>query len=246
MTMDSEAVDPGGLADGGLALRHPAQRRLPLVLAPTDAERFNTVREPLTPIACWRIDGVRFAFDSSFLGPDAAPEMAMLAALRSSLGAAPMSIFGHADPVGQDAYNYQLAGRRARTIYGALTRDVDAWVALFDHKFEGDDWGLRSLQLCLAALGYDPGQADGVLGPRTSDALRAFQREHGLPSSGFPDRATRAALFEQYMDCLCRDKAGSPFRYEREDFLGRGRDPGGKEDIQSCGELNHVYVMSQS
>ena len=32
----------------------------------------------------------------------------------------------------------------------------------------------------LASLGYDPGSADGILGPRTRAAIRAFQAQAGL------------------------------------------------------------------
>ena len=43
-------------------------------------------------------------------------------------------------------------------------------------------------------MGYDAGPADGVSGRRTAAALRAFQRDHGLPDSGRLDEATRQAL----------------------------------------------------
>ncbi len=36
----------------------------------------------------------------------------------------------------------------------------------------------------LATLGYDPGPADGVMGPRTRTAIAAFQRSAGLPANG--------------------------------------------------------------
>ena len=54
--------------------------------------------------------------------------------------------------------------------------------------------GLREAQSLLAGMGYDPGAADGVAGRRTTAALRAFQRDHGLPTSGRLDDATRQAL----------------------------------------------------
>lgn len=53
---------------------------------------------------------------------------------------------------------------------------------------------VAAAQRALAALGYDPGPADGVLGPRTRAALAAFQRDRGLPATGLPDGPTRAAL----------------------------------------------------
>lgn len=43
---------------------------------------------------------------------------------------------------------------------------------------------IRALQNHLRALGYRPGPADGVLGPQTLVAIRAFQRDHGLEPDG--------------------------------------------------------------
>jgi lytic murein transglycosylase len=39
-------------------------------------------------------------------------------------------------------------------------------------------------QRALAALGYDPGTADGVIGVNTRQALRAWQKARGLPADG--------------------------------------------------------------
>ena len=41
---------------------------------------------------------------------------------------------------------------------------------------------IREAQVLLNALGYRPGPADGVWGPRTGDAYRAFLRDSGMPS----------------------------------------------------------------
>lgn len=40
------------------------------------------------------------------------------------------------------------------------------------------------VQSGLARLGYDPGPVDGVMGPQTSEAIRRYQRDHGLSSDG--------------------------------------------------------------
>lgn len=39
---------------------------------------------------------------------------------------------------------------------------------------------VRRIQAELAVRGFDPGQIDGVMGPRTERALRSFQRREGL------------------------------------------------------------------
>ena len=54
----------------------------------------------------------------------------------------------------------------------------------------GGDRDLIEVQLALAELGYDPGEADGILGFATRRALIAFQTDNGLERSGEADRAT--------------------------------------------------------
>lgn len=53
---------------------------------------------------------------------------------------------------------------------------------------------VRATQRRLIELGYDPGEADDVAGPRLRAALRAFQEQAGLALSGERDAATLAAL----------------------------------------------------
>ena len=43
----------------------------------------------------------------------------------------------------------------------------------------------RALQRDLNRLGYGAGTPDGILGPNTKNAVRAFQRDHGLAADGF-------------------------------------------------------------
>jgi TPR repeat protein len=52
----------------------------------------------------------------------------------------------------------------------------------------------EAAQELLAELGYDPGPADGVLGPRSRDALAAFQQDRGLPMTGENSVAVMTAL----------------------------------------------------
>ncbi|HET7714292.1 MAG TPA: peptidoglycan-binding protein, partial [Bauldia sp.] len=53
---------------------------------------------------------------------------------------------------------------------------------------------VRTIQTLLAEQGYDPGPADGVEGPKTREAVRAFQASAGLESNGRIDRSLVAAL----------------------------------------------------
>lgn len=50
------------------------------------------------------------------------------------------------------------------------------------------------LQVALARLAYSSGSIDGVMGPQTRAAIRAFQREYALNCSGEPDPTTSDAL----------------------------------------------------
>ena len=50
------------------------------------------------------------------------------------------------------------------------------------------------VQRVLAAKGYDPGPVDGLFGPRTAAALKAYQRDNGMPASGVLDDKTRRSL----------------------------------------------------
>ncbi len=46
------------------------------------------------------------------------------------------------------------------------------------------------VQHALQSQGYDPGPADGVVGPQTKEALRRFQRDQELKVTGIPDEPT--------------------------------------------------------
>ncbi|MGE0310184.1 MAG: peptidoglycan-binding protein [Lautropia sp.] len=53
---------------------------------------------------------------------------------------------------------------------------------------------IRSLQHSLMQGGYDVDSTDGVWGPKTEAAVRAFQKVRGLAPTGRPDERTLAAL----------------------------------------------------
>ena len=54
----------------------------------------------------------------------------------------------------------------------------------------------RQIQNLLDYLGYDPGPIDGMDGPNTEDAVRAFQAAEGLTADGIPGPLTEAKLLE--------------------------------------------------
>jgi peptidoglycan hydrolase-like protein with peptidoglycan-binding domain len=60
------------------------------------------------------------------------------------------------------------------------------------NKMERGD--TKNAQQALQAKGYNPGPIDGVHGPRTSAALRDYQKAEGLKVTGEMDAETRAKL----------------------------------------------------
>lgn len=249
--------------DGGIAGTHPTVDDAGVLVGPSTASEQNLVTAGLIPVACWRVDDVRFDFDSSFVLPDVAEEIVALVKLREAHKKPvvprtdpklpqfifpPLSIFGHADPVGQDDYNKFLSGRRGAAIYGMLTRRDEVWEDLFSNKgvftgpAAGDKWGQRSIQTMLTALGFPPDNNDGQAGSDGTSAVRAFQSSQGLSPDGNPGQQTRKKLFLAYMDKLC----GADFKLDKEDdFLARGKDSAGKGDFQGCGEFNPLLIFSE-
>jgi hypothetical protein len=53
---------------------------------------------------------------------------------------------------------------------------------------------VRSVQMALKDKGHDPGPIDGVMGPRTSAAIKEFQQKENLPTTGQLDAETKAKL----------------------------------------------------
>lgn len=54
-----------------------------------------------------------------------------------------------------------------------------------------------AIQKRLSALGYDPGPIDGIVGSRTTTAIRHFQTKHGLIPTGTVDDAFLDKLYER-------------------------------------------------
>ena len=232
------------VSEAGISADHADQTAFPVRVSPTREDHGNTIRQPLTPIACWRVDDPRFHFDSSFLRTDAEPEFTALCELSAKYPDAPATLFGHADPTGNDDYNKTLSGRRVEAVYAVVTRNADMWERLYSQPFQGDAWGVKSEQVMLAAVGFDPGPADGQQRPSFIDAVKAFQQSKGLSDDGDCGPKTRHLLFLAYMDRLCHDAQGTPFSLAKEAFLGKGADPAGKLDYQGCGEFNPLMMFS--
>jgi N-acetylmuramoyl-L-alanine amidase len=72
--------------------------------------------------------------------------------------------------------------------------DLERLRAILADREEPDPNVVAVAQTELARLGYFPGKADGIMGPRTEAALMSFQKENGLPITGAIDRVTFARL----------------------------------------------------
>lgn len=212
----------------------------------------TTTRVAMRPIAAWRMDYGRFEFDSSFIEPEAALEIPHLIELARRFPESPISLFGHADPTGDDHYNKALSGRRALAVYGLLVRDVELWDELYRQEYNGDRWGLRSVQRMLAELPdtngepYYAGTVDDWFGAGSKAALERFQVDHGLTVDGDPGPLSRKALYHVYMDFLCTHPDGEVFVLTDDDFLARGQGDDHRGDVQGCSEANPAMVFNQA
>ena len=213
------------ITDGGKAASHGVTELSEVRVGPATGSEFNTVIAGIIPVACWRVDDLRFEFDSSFILPATKAELAQLVVLRKAHPESPLSVFGHADPIGDDNYNKVLSGRRATAIYALLTRDTALWEELFSHPTGNDKWGKNALDAMHAELNPPP--------PGTAAT--------GAPASAQSNPGERKQLFSDYMDKLC----GPELKLKKEDFLARGADSGGKGDYQGCSEFNPVLIFSE-
>ena len=208
-------------SDGGVSGHHSDTPPINFLVGPSTASEFNAARLRLIPVACWRVDQIRFAFDSSFVTPDITEELRMLQSLRefhkrtegrSKVLYPPISVFGHADPVGSDEYNKGLSGRRAAVIYALIIANTapDRALTVWQHVAQTENWGKDQ---------------------------RAMMQE----TTGMPDGTSRSELIKAYMKQL----APAGLTAGPEDFLAQGDDPGGKGDYQGCSEFNPLLIFSQ-
>ncbi len=82
---------------------------------------------------------------------------------------------------------------------------------------------IRSAQRWLKVLGYDPGPADGAMGHRTVNAIKAFQRDHDrLPNGKLTDKIYRLLKEEAAATHTAEIEAKSPqdFYAMHPDFYG--------------------------
>ncbi len=206
----------------GHAASHAEASPFPVLAAPTTGKEKNVIRQELVTVACWRMNDTRFDLGSAFVVPESKDEFEALGLVVAAHAGAPMSIFGHADPVGDDAYNKTLSGQRAEAIYAILTHEAARWEKLYVNC----GWGSSQVSAILRALGFA--------------TVTDFQKANGLTPDGVAGKNTREVLFAKYFAYLF-PKAVGPGA-----FLGQGADANGKAAYQGCSEFNPAMVFSQS
>ncbi|MDX1576221.1 MAG: peptidoglycan-binding domain-containing protein [Kiloniellales bacterium] len=108
------------------------------------------------------------------------------AASGAGIGAAGGAVVGAV--TGLSIVEGALIGAAVGGATGYLT-DEDT-INLGDPIWEDDDSAggqsgtVTRVQGGLAQLGYNPGPVDGVMGPQTAEAIREYQRDHGLLIDG--------------------------------------------------------------
>nr|WP_208414747.1 S41 family peptidase [Paenibacillus castaneae] len=65
---------------------------------------------------------------------------------------------------------------------------------------------VRSVQIMLHGLGYEPKREDGYFGAEMAEAVNKFQAEHGLPATGQVDKLTGEALEKAVIKWIQDDK----------------------------------------
>jgi Putative peptidoglycan binding domain len=240
MSTDKQGIIHGA-SEGGIVGEHPDPASFKFLVGPSTGSELNTLRVPLVPIFCWKVEDIRFAFDSSFVtfnpdpltnpddptsDPIAQPfdqkndirkELKALADLVNANPGCPLSVFGHADPVGPavnpDGYNKALSGRRAAAIYALLISGTQPGQAatLWQQIASQESWGSNQIQVM---------QASGLSGNSIG------------------------GLIPGYLQKLCPKELNLKLQ-PTTDFLARGTGSGGKGDYQGCSSFNPLIIFSQ-
>ena len=101
----------------------------------------------------------------------------------------------------------RVAGRLAQAQLAEAQRLAREWQPMFYLGMSvlvaplanGGDVQLAELQWALTLLGYDVGSPDGILGPKTRAAIRAFQLSAGLPVNGRLSEQLESAVMAAFL-----------------------------------------------
>jgi len=106
----------------------------------------------------------------------------------AAIGAGAGAVIGAVTPIGPAGG--ALIGGAAGAATGVLT--TPSQVNLGKPVYKSSTAGhsvVRDIQAGLQRLGYNPGSADGRMGPKTSAAIRKYQQDNGMTVDGRPSQA---------------------------------------------------------
>lgn len=148
---------------------HPLDSDQVLRLAfSSDEKEIHRIQPRVQINACAMWEDVYFDFGKAFIKKSIKPSLENFRTLcEDDYPDCPITIFGHADPVGNIPFNHDLSERRARALYAMIVRDVSAWCEIFKTE-------VGYLQRQLRSEGVDPGPADGIMGPQTRGAIQTY------------------------------------------------------------------------
>jgi outer membrane protein OmpA-like peptidoglycan-associated protein/phage baseplate assembly protein gpV len=165
-----------------------------------------------------RLTGMHFDTGKTFLLPSAMDGMRRLVELYGSFKEISGLVNGHTDRQGKGgvdaakdpgaaALNLGLSNERAEAVKAFLLQKPGDWTRFYSGTRFSAAWGVREDQLMLGTVTpkgsetpfLSPLQADGVAGPATVAACKAFQQSRLLSVTGHPDAQTRRELVDAYM-----------------------------------------------
>ncbi len=167
----------------------PGERWGREVLLPEDFAFELTGTDQPRPLSQWREMGVRRA------NGEPLP--------RSPMGASIIVPAGHRGPAFAVYHNFHVIMRWNRSQFYALTVGhladrINGAGPLRNPPPEDAPQlsrdAVMSLQNGLNQRGFDSGEPDGIIGPATRSALRAFQQERGMVADGYPGAQVLGAL----------------------------------------------------
>ncbi len=107
----------------------------------------------------------------------------------AAIGAGAGAVIGAVTPIGPAGG--ALIGGAAGAATGVLTTpsQVNLGKAAYRGGGSGGNATVRDIQAGLQRLGYNPGAADGRMGPKTAAAIRQYQQDNGMSVDGQPSQA---------------------------------------------------------
>lgn len=146
----------------------------------------------------------------------------------------------------QRSRGFPVSGAIDEVTYSAL-RDISAGTPAPVVSSGGESYGVgdrgsdvKTIQRKLKRLGYLDGEADGIYGGQTEDAVTAFQKEQGIPIMGGVNSETRTKLNEVYVAQTGDYTLSEGARGKRVIHLLHGYDPGVVDGVFGAGTADAI------